>query len=89
MNKREYLKIVDGYKKVCRYNVKKVKAKILDVEVVNKLRVEVFSRDKIEEFRDVLFSVEIEANFRRKTKNVVKVTGFASGRERVNFGLQM
>ena len=47
MNKREYLKIVAGYEKVCRYNVKKVKAKMLDVEVVNELRVEVFSRDKI------------------------------------------
>ena len=47
MIKREYLKMVDGNEKVCRNNVKKVKAKMLDVEVVNELRVEVFSRDKI------------------------------------------
>ena len=42
--------MVDGNEKVCRNNVKKVIAKMLDVDIVNKLRVEVFSRDKIEYF---------------------------------------
>ena len=48
MKKREYFEVVDGNKKVCRINVEKVEAKMLHVEVIKKLRVEFFSRDKIE-----------------------------------------
>ena len=45
--------------------------------------VEFFARNKINELADVVFSVEVKAKFGRNAKDVVKITAFASGRERI------
>ena len=45
-----------------------------------------FARNKIKELANVVFSVEVKAKFGRKAKNVVEITAFASGRERIKFG---
>ena len=53
------------------------------------MRVKFFTRDKVEKVINVFFSVDIEVVFGRKTKNIVKITRFASVGARIKLGFQI
>ena len=48
--------------------------------------VEGFARNKIKKLADVVLSKEVKAKFGRNVKDVVEITAFASGRERIQLG---
>ena len=48
--------------------------------------VEGFARNKVKKLADVVLGIEVKVKFRRNTKDVFKITTFASERERIQLG---
>ena len=48
--------------------------------------VEGFARNKVKKLADVILGVEVKAKFGRNTKDVIKITAFASRREMIQLG---